>query len=440
MGSTLKNAFKVKEIRNGIFFTFFVLIIVRLGSWIPAPGIDISKIGGALAGSLGETASEILDTFTGGSVSRMTIFALSVTPYITASIIMQLLTIAIPALEEMQKDGDDGRKKITAITRIVSIGLAITESLGLTIGFGRSGLLKEYNAFSVAVIVITLTAGSALVMWLGERISERGIGNGISIILLINIVSRIPSDLKGLWDMFVSGKNVVQMSFAIIIIVGVILVTTILTVILNDAERRIPVTYAQKVAGRQRMAGGRSSHIPLKVNTGNVMPIIFASTLMSIPNIIINLFGIKVESTVGNRILEGLNTNYWFRSCYPWAYIGLGVYILLVIFFAYFYTSISFNPMEISQNLKKGGGFIPGIRPGKPTQDYLNSILNYIVIIGAFGLMLVALIPIFFNGRFGANVSFGGTSLIIIVGVIIETIKQIESKMVVRNYSGFLNS
>lgn len=440
MGSTLKNAFKVKEIRNGIFFTFFVLIIVRLGSWIPAPGIDISKIGGALAGSLGETASEILDTFTGGSVSRMTIFALSVTPYITASIIMQLLTIAIPALEEMQKDGDDGRKKITAITRIVSIGLAITESLGLTIGFGRSGLLKEYNAFSVAVIVITLTAGSALVMWLGERISERGIGNGISIILLINIVSRIPSDLKGLWDMFVSGKNVVQMSFAIIIIVGVILVTTILTVILNDAERRIPVTYAQKVAGRQRMAGGRSSHIPLKVNTGNVMPIIFASTLMSIPNIIINLFGIKVESTVGNRILEGLNTNYWFRSGYPWAYIGLGVYILLVIFFAYFYTSISFNPMEISQNLKKGGGFIPGIRPGKPTQDYLNSILNYIVIIGAFGLMLVALIPIFFNGRFGANVSFGGTSLIIIVGVIIETIKQIESKMVVRNYSGFLNS
>lgn len=440
MGSTLKNAFKVKEIRNGIFFTFFVLIIVRLGSWIPAPGIDINKIGGALAGSLGETASEILDTFTGGSVSRMTIFALSVTPYITASIIMQLLTIAIPALEEMQKDGDDGRKKITAITRIVSIGLAITESLGLTIGFGRSGLLKEYNAFSVAVIVITLTAGSALVMWLGERISERGIGNGISIILLINIVSRIPSDLKGLWDMFVSGKNVVQMSFAIIIIVGVILVTTILTVILNDAERRIPVTYAQKVAGRQRMAGGRSSHIPLKVNTGNVMPIIFASTLMSIPNIIINLFGIKVESTVGNRILEGLNTNYWFRSGYPWAYIGLGVYILLVIFFAYFYTSISFNPMEISQNLKKGGGFIPGIRPGKPTQDYLNSILNYIVIIGAFGLMLVALIPIFFNGRFGANVSFGGTSLIIIVGVIIETIKQIESKMVVRNYSGFLNS
>ena len=437
MFKTLKNALKVKEIRNGLLFTFFVLIIVRLGSWIPAPGIDTSKLG-VINGSLGETASEILNTLTGGSISRMTIFALSVTPYITASIIMQLLTIAIPALEEMQKDGDDGRKKITAITRIVSIGLAIVESLGLTIGFGRAGILKEYNAFNVIVVVIALTTGSALVMWLGERISERGVGNGISIILLINIISRIPGDMKSLWEMFVSGKDVVHMTFAIVIIVAVILATTVLTVILNDSERRIPVTYAQKTAGRQRMTGGRSSHIPLKVNTGNVMPIIFASTLMSIPNVIINLFSIKVESTVGNRILEGLNSNYWFRSGYPWAYIGLAVYILLVIFFAYFYTSISFNPMEISQNLKKGGGFIPGIRPGKPTQDYLNSILNYIVIIGAFGLMLVALIPIFFNGRFGANVSFGGTSLIIIVGVIIETIKQIESKMVVRNYSGFL--
>ena len=438
MFKTLKNALKVKEIRNGLLFTFFVIIIVRLGSWIPAPGIDTSKLGN-IAGSLGETASEILNTLTGGSISRMTIFALSVTPYITASIIMQLLTIAIPALEEMQKDGDDGRKKITAITRFVSIALAVVESLGLTIGFGRAGILKEYNAFNVIVVVIALTTGSALVMWLGERISERGVGNGISIILLINIISRIPSDLKSLWEMFVSGKDVVHMTFAIVLIVGVILATTILTVILGDAERRIPVSYASKAVGRQRMSGGRNSHIPLKVNTGNVMPIIFASTLMSIPSVIINLFSIKVESTVGNRILEGLNSNYWFRSGYPWAYIGLGVYILLVIFFAYFYTSISFNPMEISQNLKKGGGFIPGIRPGKPTQDYLNSILNYIVIIGAIGLMLIALIPIFFNGRFGANVSFGGTSLIIIVGVIIETIKQIESKMVVRNYSGFLS-
>ena len=333
MFKTLKDALKVKEIRNGLIFTFFVLIVVRLGSLIPAPGIDTTKLD-LVSGGLGETASEILNTLTGGSITRMSIFALSVTPYITSSIIMQLLTIAIPALEEMQKDGDEGRKKITAITRVVSVALAVVESLGLTIGFGRSGLLKEYNAFNVIVVVLTLTVGSALVMWLGERVTERGVGNGISIILLINIVSRIPSDMKSLWEMFVSGKDVVHMSFAIIIIVGVILITTILTVILNDSERRIPVTYAQKTAGRNRMTGGRSSHIPLKVNTGNVMPIIFASTLMSIPSVITNLFSIKVESTVGNRILEGLNSNYWFKSGYPWAYIGLGIYILRVIFFA----------------------------------------------------------------------------------------------------------
>ena len=232
---------KVKEIRNGLIFTFFVLIIVRLGSQIPAPGIDTSKLD-LITGGLGETASEILNTLTGGSISRMTIFALSVTPYITSSIIMQLMTIAIPALEEMQKDGDEGRKKITAITRVVSIVLAVVESLGLTIGFGRSGLLKEYNAFNVIVVVVALTVGSALIMWLGERISEKGIGNGISIILLINIISRIPSDMKSLWDMFVSGKDVVHMTFAIVIILGVILATTVLTVILNDAERRIPVS------------------------------------------------------------------------------------------------------------------------------------------------------------------------------------------------------
>ena len=222
------------------------------------------------------------------------------------------------------------------------------------------------------------------------------------------------------------------------IIIGVVVITTILTILLNDAERRIPVSYAQKIQGR-RQVGGQSSHIPLKVNTGNVMPIIFASTLMSIPSIITNIFNVNITNQVVAKIFEGLNTNYWFRPGYPWAYIGLVLYILLVIFFAYFYTSISFNPMEIANNLKKQGGFVPGIRPGKSTQDYLNKILNYIVIIGAIGLIIVAIIPIFFNGRFSADVSFGGTSLIIICGVIIETIKQIESKMIVRNYSGFLS-
>ena len=443
MFKTIRDAFKVKEIRNGIIFTFCILIVVRLGSLIPTPGVNTAELSNFFANNLGDGANSLLDSFTGGSFSQMSIFALSVTPYITSSIIMQLLTIAIPALEEMQKDGEDGRKKITAITRVVSVGLAIIEGTGLSIGFGRSGLLLSYDTglhkfLSVAVIVLTLTAGSTFIMWLGERITEKGIGNGVSIILLINIVSRMPNDFVNLYDMFVKGKDPVKMIFAIIIIVAVVVITTVLTIVLNDATRKIPVQYAQKVQGR-RQVGGNSTHIPLKVNTGNVMPIIFASTLMSIPNIVTNLFNINVKSLVVQRIFEGLNSNYWFRPGYPWAYIGLVLYIVLVVFFAYFYTSISFNPMEIANNLKKQGGFVPGIRPGKSTQDYLNKILNYIVIIGAIGLIIVALIPIFFNGRFSADVSFGGTSLIIVCGVIIETIKQIESKMVVRNYEGFLS-
>ena len=439
MFKTIRDAFKVKEIRNGLIFTFFILIVVRLGSLIPTPGVDTSKLSNYFANNLGDGANSLLDSFTGGSFQRMSIFALSVTPYITSSIIIQLLTIAIPALEEMQKDGNEGRKKMTAITRVVSVALAIIEALGLSIGFGRSGLLYEYKFLSVAVIVICLTAGSTFIMWLGERITERGVGNGVSIILLINIVSRMPNDFVNLFNLFVKGKAVVNMIFAGVIIIAVVVLTTILTILLNDAERRIPVSYAQKVQGR-RQVGGNTSHIPLKVNTGNVMPIIFASTLMSIPSIVTNLFNVNIKNQVVAKIFEGLNTNYWFRPGYPWAYIGLVLYVALVIFFAYFYTSISFNPMEIANNLKKQGGFVPGIRPGKSTQDYLNKILNYIVIIGAIGLIIVAIIPIFFNGRFSADVSFGGTSLIIICGVIIETIKQIESKMIVRNYSGFLNS
>ncbi len=432
----LVNAIKIKEIRNGLLFALFILVVVRLGSQIPAPGVDVAGLKEYLANNLGQ-AGTLIDSFTGGSFSEMSIFALSVTPYITSSIIIQLLTIAIPALEEMQKDGEEGRKKMTAITRFVSIALAIIESLGLSIGFGRAGYIENYGFLSVMVIVVTLTAGSTVIMWLGERITSRGIGNGISIILLINIVSRMPSDFYNLYQMFVQGKDIVYMVISIVIILGVVLLTTVLTIILQDAERRIPVSYAQKVQGR-RMVGARSSHIPLKVNTGNVMPIIFASTLMSVPSIVINLFKVEVKSTVGQKIITGLSQSYWFKPGYPWAYIGLALYIFLVMFFAYFYTTISFNPMEVANNLKKGGGFIPGIRPGKPTQEYLNKILNYIVFIGATGLMLVAIIPIFFNGRFNADVSFGGTSLIIIVGVIIETIKQIESKMIVRNYSGFL--
>lgn len=437
MFKTLINAFKIEQLRKRIFYTFWIILVVRLGCQLPIPGIDAAQVQAYLQSVVGSSYS-FIDSFTGGSFLSMSVFALSVTPYITASIIMQLLTIAIPALEEMQRDGEDGRKKMNKITRYVSVGLAIIESAGLSIGFSRQGALTDTSVFTILTIIVTLTAGSCIIMWLGERISDKGIGNGISIILLINIVSRMPNDFSNLYIMFVKGKDIVQSVIAVCIIVAVVIGTTILVIILQDAERRIPVQYSKKVQGR-KMAGGQSSYIPLKVNTAGVIPIIFASSLLSVPSIIINLFNMNVGTTA-QKIMQGLNQNYWFNAEYPWASVGLVVYILLNIIFAYFYTSITFNPMEVSNNMKKSGGFIPGIRPGKTTQDYLNKILNYIVLIGVIGLLIVALIPIFFNGAFKADVSFGGTSLIIIVGVILETMKQLESQMLVRNYSGFLNN
>lgn len=366
----------------------------------------------------------------------MSIFALNVTPYITSSIIIQLLTIAIPALEEMQKDGEDGRKKITAITRFLTIGLAILESAGLAINFGRKGFMDSYNFWTVLSMIVILTGGSAFVMWLGERVTDRGVGNGISIILLINIVSTMPNDFKNIYTQFIKGKDAVRMCLIALLVVAIVVGVTILVCMLQGAERKIPVQYAKKVQGRKQM-GGQSSNIPLKVNTAGVIPVIFASSLMAIPSIITSLFG-KSPSGVGAKILQGMSQSYWFNPNYPWGFLGLAVYILLVFFFAYFYTAITFNPMEIANNMKKSGGFVPGIRPGKPTQDYLNKILNYIIFIGAVGLLIVAMIPMFFNGFFSVNVSFGGTSIIIVVGVVIETMKSLESQMLVRHYQGFL--
>lgn len=435
MFKTVRDAFKVKEIRNGLLFTFFILVIIRLGSLIPVPGLDTEAISVFFNSKI--DSNSFLNAISGGSFAQMTLFALGVTPYITSSIIMQLLTIAIPFLEEMQKDGEDGRKKINKITRYVTILLAVIESIGLSVGFDRGGYMTITGPLGYLLVIVTLTVGSTFVMWLGEKVSEYGVGNGISIILLINIVSRIPSDFYNLYQMFMKGQDMVKMIIAGAIIVTVVVVTVVLVVLLQDSERRIPVQYAQRVQGR-RVVGGSSSHIPLKVNTAGVIPIIFASSILSVPSIIVNLFNVNVSGT-WEKIMRGMNQNYWFNPSYPLASIGLIVYILLVIFFAYFYTSVTFNPMEVANNMKRSGGFIPGIRPGKPTQDYLNKILNYVVFIGVVGLIIVAVIPLFFNGVFGAQVSFGGTSLIIVVGVVIETIKQIESKMIVRNYSGFLN-
>ena len=437
MLKTLRNAFKIKDVRRRLFYVLLMLVVVRIGSQLPIPGVDSNYFKNWFA-SQSSDAFNFFDAFTGGSFTEMSIFALSLTPYITSSIIIQLLTIAFKTLEDMQRDGEEGRKKLTAITRYVTIGLALFQSIAMTIGFGNKGLIPDINFLKGVVVVCCLTAGSAMLMWIGEQITEKGVGNGISIILMINIVSRIPSDLVTLFEQFVKGKTIAKGALAALIIAAVILVVVVLVLILNGGVRKIPVQYSKKMVGRKVM-GGQSSSIPLKVNTAGVIPIIFASSLMSFPVIIMTLVGKTGGDGIGGHILKALTSNNWFNPSEPVYSIGLVVYILLVIFFAYFYTSITFNPMEVADNMKKQGGFIPGIRPGKPTQEYLEQILSYLIFIGATGLVIVAVIPFFFNGVFGANVSFGGTSLIIVVGVVLETLKQIESRMLVRNYKGFLS-
>ena len=437
MFETLKSVFKVKEMRRKLLYLIWMIFVIRIGSQLPVPGVDSDFFKQWFESNTGD-AFNFFDAFTGGSFTQMSIFALNITPYITSSIIIQLLTIAIPALEEMQRDGEEGRKKLTAITRYVTVGLALFESVAMAIGFGRQGMIPNMSFLKGIVVVASLTAGSAMLMWLGERITEKGIGNGISIVLTINIVSRIPSDMSLLYENFVKGKTIAKGMLAACIIAVIILFVVVLVLILNGAERRIPVQYSRKMVGR-KMMGGQSTNIPLKVNTAGVIPVIFASSIMSFPSIIAQFAGKGNGTGIGSEILRGLSSNNWCNPSqiqYSW---GLIVYVVLCVFFAYFYTSITFNPLEVADNIKKQGGFIQGIRPGKPTSDYLTKILNYIIFIGAVGLVIVAVIPFFFNGVFGADVSFGGTSIIIIVGVILETVKQVESQLLVRNYKGFLN-
>lgn len=433
MLTTLKNAFKIKELRDKILFTFAMLVVIRIGSQLPVPGVDGEYFKSWFAAQ-GGGAFSFFDAITGGSFINMSILALNISPYITSSIIMQLLTIAIPKLEEMQRDGESGRKKIASITRYVTIGLALIQSTAMSIGL--KGYLVDYNALSIICAIATLTAGSAFLMWVGERITEKGIGNGISIVLVINIISRLPEDLGNLFQQFVFGKAPATAVLAAVIIFAVIIAMVVLVIVLNDGVRKIPVQYANKLQGR-RMVGGQASSIPLKVNTAGVIPVIFAQSLMSLP-IYISSFAGYSGTGVWSEVLKYLDSRYWCNPGQLRYSIGLLVYIVMIIFFAYFYTSITFNPLMIADNMKKQGGFVPGIRPGKPTSDYLNKVLNYIVFIGAVGLTVIAVLPYLFSGVFKANVSFGGTSLIIIVSVVLETMKQVESMMLVRNYKGFL--
>ena len=438
MFQNVLNAFKVKDIRKKILFTLFMLLVIRFGSNIPVPGVNTDFFKDLFGRLQAQDAVGWLSNMTGGSFEEMSVFALSITPYITSSIIMELLTIAIPPLEEIQKEGEDGRRKIAEYTRYVTVALALLESSAMAIGFNGQGFFKESpaGAFTIIVAIFSMTAGSAFLMWAGERITESGIGNGISVVLLFNILSSLPRDFKTVYEMFLKDKNLASMIAYGIIIVAIVLAIIGLSVLLEDARRDIPVQYASRIAGRASVSNG-ASVIPLKVNTSGVIPVIFASSIMSLPLIILQF--LDVRNTIFN-VASVMNSGSWFRAEYPQYSIGCLIYILLVIFFAYFYTSITFNPNEVAGNIKKQGGFIPGFRPGKETADYLNRILNYIIFIGAVGLCIVALIPIVISGVFNIQrISFAGTSLLIVVGVILETLEQLKSQLVVRNYKGFLS-
>ena len=422
MLETFRTAWKVEDLRKKIIYTLIMLLIYRVGSVIPTPGVNVDYIAQQVnnISMLG-----MLDFINGQNFSNFTIFAMGISPYITSSIIMQLLTIAIPSLERLQKEGEEGRKKIAEITRVVTIALGCIMALGIILGLGSGAMAKGANAnfFDYALVFVVLAAGTAFTMWIGERITENGIGNGVSLLIFVGIIASFPGEVfTGIQSVI---AKPVTAWFIPLVIVGVLLIIVGI-VFVDSGVRRVPVQYAKRMVGR-KMYGGQSTHIPMKVNSSGVMPLIFAISVIQLPGMIANFW-----PTSGFALWYGK----WF-SASSWLYMV--VYALLILFFTYFYTSITFNPVEMSKNLQQNGGFIPGIRPGRPTSDYLTKILNYIIFVGAIGLIIVCVVPIFFNGVFGASVSFGGTSIIIVVGVVLETIKQIESQMAVRYYKGFLN-
>ena len=421
MFETLKNAWKIPDLRKRMIFTFLMLVVYRLGAVIPVPGIDKSVVASMFQG----TAGGLLDFFnmmSGGAFKDFTIFALNIYPYITSSIILQLLSIAIPKLEEIFK-AEDGKKKMAQWTRYITVILALIQATAYSVGFFNSAIIEK-NFLSIATVIIVLTAGTAFLMWLGELITERGIGNGISLLIMIGIVSQYPSDFGTIFYQFQNGAvNILEilifLVFAFFIIVGVIAI--------QEGERKIPVQYAKRVVGR-KMYGGQSTHIPMKVLMSGVMPVIFASTLLAIPQTLVFFFPGMTEFV----------KKYFSVAQSPGVYIYTLLNILLIIFFTYFYTAVQFNPFEYSNTLKENGGFIPGIRPGRPTAEYLNKVLNRITIAGAIVLAIIATIPTLVFSFTNLKINFGGTSLLIVTGVALETMKQIEAQMIMRHYKGFL--
>ncbi|MBR5614761.1 MAG: preprotein translocase subunit SecY [Clostridia bacterium] len=426
MFETIRNAWKIKDLRMKLFYTLGMLIIFRLGSCIPVPLLDPSQLK-AMFESTNNSLFGFIDLVSGGAFQSATIFAMSITPYINASIIMQLLCVAIPALERLQKEGEEGRKKIAQIQRWATVVLALIQATGLYFLLKGYGAVTMTGFWAAVIIVATFTAGTAFLMWLGEQITEKGVGNGISLIIFAGIVSSMPKGAVAIWQYMQNGTMGIIGAVALIVVA---LAVVGLVVMMNEAERRIPVQYAKRVVGR-KMYGGQSTHIPIKVAAVGVIPIIFAMSIMSFPGTIASFFGVQAGG-------EG----FWggFLKVFSpdhWAYAVL--YFLLIIFFTYFYSAIQFNPIEMANNMKNNGGFIPGIRPGRPTSEFISRVLSKITLAGAIFLGFIAIVPIFMNmGLHIQNFSIGGTSLLIVVGVALETVNQLESQMLMRHYKGFL--
>ena len=420
MLQVLRNAFAVKDIRTKILYTLLLLLIYRLGCFIPVPGVDAIYISSQVSqySILG-----YVDLLGGGALSNFTIMAMGITPYINASIIMNLLTIAIPALERMAKEGEDGRKKIEKITRYAAVGLAFVQAIGITLSFGEAAVM-DTGFFSYLMIGLVITSGSAFLMWVGERINELGIGNGISLLIFTSIISKVPSTVIGIGEQVFSGL----LDIWIVLVIVVLLLVLIAGVTFIDlGMRRVPVQYAKRVVGR-KMYGGQSTHIPMRVNSTGVMPLIFAMTIIQFPGMIAQFWP-----------SSGF-TSFYYAYLADGTVVYFAVYFLLIIAFAFFYSSISFNPVEISRNMQQHGGFIPGIRPGRPTSDYLKRISSRLTLFGALFLAVIASVPTLFSSLLGSQTAsaFGATSILIMVSVALETSKQLEAQLMMRHYKGFL--
>lgn len=434
MLKTIRNAWSIPDLRKKLLFTLMIIIVFRIGSVIPVPFLDMSALATAMNGmNEGNTMLAYLNTLSGGAFANATLFAMGVTPYINSSIIMQLLTVAIPPLERMAKEGEAGRRKIGTITRYVTVGLGLIQGGAYWFYLHRSGVTVYTEGFSLVfsaiVIILVFTAGTALMMWLGEQINSNGIGNGISILLFAGIVAQLPYTLSMLgqfWEL--AGKGSTQFYFLVPLWIVIFVAIVWIITFMQDSERRIPIQYAKRVVGR-KMYGGQSSHLPIKVALGGVLPIIFASSILSIPGTI-NLFT-KVKDGFLGAFFNAFDTSGWLYNV---------LYFILIIMFAYFYTTIQYNPIEMANNLKSNNGTIPGIRPGAPTADYIRNILSRITLIGALFLAVIALVPSIYGSATGmGRMAIGGTSIIILVGVALETVKQLESQMMMRHYKGFLD-